>query len=146
MLCKSSRRKYVIAAISVLSILLITSIAFAVTRLIRAESGGTIALAPGVWLVIPPGSLEEDTPISVTARKTDDGINFIFGPSGTTFDPPAKLCMTWQAIYGKADVKDLEGVRLYNENGDELEAKVEVGRYGVVWHIPHFSLYYYRRR
>ena len=146
MLGKSRKRAQVIAAISVLSVFLIASTAFAVTKLIRATTGGIIAVARGVWFVVPPGSLQEDTPISVTARKTDDGVDFIFGPSGTTFRPSAKLCMTWQAIYGSAAVRDLEGIKLYDENGEKLEARVEMRRCGVVWHIPHFSLYYYRRR
>ena len=144
MLSKTSgKRIRLLVLISVLSILLIASTAFAVTKLIKAKNGGVINVAPGILFEVPAGSLEADTRISVTMTETDNGIDFQFGPSGTVFDPPAKLFMTWQAIYGRANEKDAEGIKLYNEDGEELDVSIEKTSSGVVWYIPHFSIYYY---
>jgi len=140
------RRTQILVLISVLSVLLITSTAFAVTKLIKAKNGGVINVAPGILFEVPAGSLEADTQISVTMTETDTGIDFQFGPSGTVFDPPAKLFMTWQAIYGRANDKDAEDIKLYNEDGEELDVSIEETSSGVLWYIPHFSIYYYRRR
>ena len=140
------KRTQVITLISVLSMLLIATTAFAVTKRIRARNGGVISPNPGILFKVPAGSLEANTRISVTMTETDTGINFQFGPSGTVFDPPAKLFMTWQAIYGRANDRNAEDIKLYNEDGEELDVSIEKTSSGVVWYIPHFSIYYYRRR
>jgi hypothetical protein len=136
------RRAQVLAAILILAVLLTATTAFAATRFIKAKRGGTIRMDRGVWLVIRPGALEEDAVISADMYMTEDSISFEFGPSGTEFDRPAELRVTWQAIGGR----DVEDVALYGEDGEEIEEEPEIRRWGVVWYIEHFSLYYYRRR
>ena len=140
------RSTQALRTILALSLLLTATLAFAATRLIKVDKGGTINVGPGVNFVVPPNALEEDTEISVDMVRTDDGIDFCFGPSGTTFDPPAELRMTWQAIKGTGKATDPEDIRLYNEDGEEIETEPEIRKWGVIWRIPHFSLYYYRRR
>ena len=136
------KRVYVFALILVLSVLLTAMTALAATRLIKAKTGGTINIAPGVNFIVLPDALEENTVISADMEETEDGIDFHFGPSGTTFDPPAELRITWQAIGGR----DVEDITLYGEDGEEIEEEPEITPWGVIWYIEHFSIYYYRRR
>ena len=85
-----SKRAHILTLIIILSVLVIATTAFGVTKLIKAKDGGVIRIAPGVSLRVPAGALEKNTEISATMRVRDRGVNFRFGPSGTTFDPPAR--------------------------------------------------------
>jgi hypothetical protein len=135
------KRAKALSVVLVLSLLLTATLAFAATKLIKAKNGGTINIGPGVNFVIPPEALKVDTVISADMEWTDDYIYFHFGPSGTEFDTPAELRITWQAI----DDMGLADLRLYTENGEEIE--YEIRKWGMVsYYIEHFSLYYYRRR
>jgi hypothetical protein len=71
------------------------------TVMVTAATGGTVALA-GATLTIPGSSLANDTMVTVTsgapaagtpASSTIQGKMYDFGPSGTTFDPPASLTL-----------------------------------------------------
>jgi hypothetical protein len=150
----TKRRVQVLTLVVVLLVLLTATTALANTRLIRAKYGGLIALRRGTWFIVPPGSLEENTVISARMERENGYINFIFGPCGTTFaeDKPALLCITWRALceLGKEDndrsCVRLRDIVLYSESGEEIDVIPEIKRWGVMWRVPHFSLYYYRRR
>lgn len=143
MLSKNMRRGgTLLAFVSVLLIVLIATTALAATRLIKAEKGGVISMGKGAKLVIAPEALEEDTVISAEMEKTEKALEFYFGPRGTDFDPPAELRITWQALGGR----DVEDITLYDEDGGEIDEDPEIRNWGVVFHIDHFSIYYYRRR
>jgi len=71
------------------------------TVMVTAAAGGTVAVGGGS-LAIPGGSLSADTMVTVTsgapAAGTPDvstikGTLYDFGPSGTTFSPPATLTL-----------------------------------------------------
>jgi hypothetical protein len=134
------RAAQALAAILVLSILLTATIALAATYSIRAGKGGEIKIAKGVTFVVPSGALKEDTVISADMKWTKDHICFYFGPDGTTFDPPAELRISWYTI-GKMDMAD---AILYGENGEKIMPQVK--NWQGAWPIPHFSMYYFRRR
>jgi hypothetical protein len=129
-----------LAAILVLSILLTATIALAATNLIRADKGGEIKIDRGVTFVVPPGALEKDTVISVDMKWTKDRICFYFGPDGTTFDPSAELRISWYAVSKMSMVDPI----LYGESGEKVIPQIK--NYEGVWHVPHFSIYYFRRR
>lgn len=136
------KRAQALAVILILSVLLTATTALAATKFVKADKGRVIHIAPGVKLVIPPEALEEDTVVSADMEKTDDYIDFYFGPSRTKFAKPAELRITWQAI-SRMDVDDLT---LYNTDGKEIEIEPDIKSWGVIYYIDHFSLYYYRRR
>jgi hypothetical protein len=148
MLRTTPRRKKailpVIAAVALL-MLLTTTIALAATKYID-EEGGTIDIARGVSFVVPEGSLitergnNQGVVITVHRLMFRKTVIFRFGPCGTQFSEsnPAMLCVTWQAL-GRTEDLVLHGP-------DGLLIEPEVYRWGVIWRIPHFSIYYYRRR
>ena len=135
------KKTQILGLILVLSILLIATTAFARTKLIKAGRSGTIVMDAGVKIKIPRGALLEDTLISAEMEVTSDQVRFIFGPSPLAPQVPANLMISWSAI------KDLnlDGFTLYGPNDEEIEPSVISG-WGMVWEIPHFSLYYHRRR
>jgi len=134
------KRAHVITLIVVLSILLTAMTALAASKLIVAKKGGTIDLAPGVKLVIPPKALEEDTVISADMRVKKKRITYDFGPSGTVFSKPAELIIS-SKVFKKAHVDDLV---LYGEDGETIEPIRK--KKSLVYEINHFSAYYHRRR
>jgi hypothetical protein len=124
----------------VLSVFLTATIVLAATQFIEAKEGGTIDIAEGAYLDIPPYSLHEDTTISVDMVKEHDYVYFVFGPDYTTFSSkkPARLNVSWSAIGNTHDLT------LYGEDGKYIVPKTS--EWGVQWKIPHFSIYYYRLR
>jgi hypothetical protein len=121
--------------------------AFAVTQMIKAEDGGVINIRRnGVQLFIPPGALERDTIISATMSL--DGstepktLVFEFGPSGTTFAPPAELRID-KKFFEQTNAND---IKIYSEDGEEIVAVCANNAGMLVFYLDHFSYYYYRRR
>ena len=140
MLNTTLRKKVqVLALILVMLVFLAATTALAATEFIEAKTGGSIRIARGVWLVIPPRALEEDTVVSAYMIRRRDRVNFIFEPSGLIFRKPAELKISWQAIAGMGG----DDLTLYGE-GMEIEPIIRA--WGVVYPIEHFSLYYHRRR
>jgi hypothetical protein len=77
--------------------------------------------------------------ICAEVYRTGSRVEFAFGPHNIHFVTPAvELKMTWEVLGD-----DIEDLTLYGE-GEALEPEIQP--WGVVWRIPHFSLYYYRRR
>ena len=136
----SRRRARVSALTLVLSLLLITTIAFAATELISAKKGGEINVAPGVVFAVPPKALDEDTVITVDMLEKGKRVRFEFEPSGLVFSKSASLRMTWEAV----EAADVEDLLLYAEDGSVIEPKT-TGQ-GVAYSIDHFSIYFFRRR
>lgn len=132
------KRAHLSAAVIAISLLMIATTAFAVTKLIEAKKGGTLEIAEGVELVVPPQALEEDTIISADMKMKSKSITFKFKPDGTVFVKPAKLQIAWSAI------QDVDDLTLYEKNGDEIEPRIT--GWGLEYEISHFSLYYFRRR
>ena len=134
------KRAKALALILFLSVFLIATTASAATRFIRADEGGAVRITSGAWLLIPAGSLEEDTLISANMKRTHNYLYFRFNPSGTVFDPdkPAQLCLAWWRLQG------LESFVLYGKDGSEVTP--EFRWWGVKYDVDHFSLYYFRRR
>ena len=89
-------------------------------------------------LSLQRGTLESDTVISANMVYKSNAIDFVFGPSGTTFNQPMELKVFWDAL------EDLDDYTLYGEGRSKLEP--EICEWGLIYRIPHFSLYYYRRR
>ena len=140
------KRIQALTLILVVSVFLTTTTAHAATELIDAEKGGKIEIAKGVWFVVKAKTLKADTLISAEMVKDNGRVSFIFGPCGTVFrktngiekDKPAHLRVSWEAL------EDTEDLTLIGPGGEGIEPDVNDDR--VVWKIPHFSLYYYRRR
>ena len=139
MLNKILRSKIqVLILILALSIFLTAAIALAVTKLIVAEEGGMVNISKGAVLLIRPGALEEDTVISANVVRKSEIVCFYFEPSGTEFQIPVELCLSWFFV------GDAEELTLYGDDGEEIEPTIY--SWGVRYYIEHFSLYYYRRR
>jgi len=153
MLGKKSRINSIIFLCIFLSVLLI-GIAFAATKLISAEDGGTIKIRNGVKLVIPEKSLDNDTMIHahMSSRNIKENnvkkkrLVFDFQPSGIEFSSPAELHIdknffeeenAEDIVICEGDTNDEEGSvnPVVEDNGDEF-----------IILIDHFSYYYYRRR
>jgi len=132
------KRAQLLAVILVLSLLLTATTAFAVSEYITAKKGGVIGIAQGVKLVILPRALKEDTLISADMLKKKKRIEFTFEPDGTVFAKPAILKIAWSAI------EDLEDLVLYGLDGEKIRPRIK--GWGLEYRIPHFSLYYFRRR
>ena len=134
------KKSQVIVSIMILSVFFTATAAFAATKAITASDGGTVRVTPDIELVIESRALKNDILISARMLRNTDRICFNFGPDGTSFakNRPAELRAPWKAI---ADAEDLI---LWGEDGKPIEPQIE--EWGVIWHIPHFSLYYYRRR
>jgi len=129
------------ALLMILSVGLLVATAFSATQLVEAKKGGTIHIAPGVELKILPGALEVDTVISADIIREEDYIGYWFGPDGTTFAKPARLQVSLKVLN---DVEDVDDFTLYGEYGEEITPRIKGKR--LIYHIPHFSLYYFRRR
>jgi len=125
-------------------LLLALSVSLA-SKYVRKGRGGKVRLARGMQLVILPQAILTDRKgivISTGAVQRRKYICLDLGPDGTTFakDKPAELRATWKAI----SRYNIDGLTLYGEDGKEIEGyETELG---AVWYIPHFSLYYFRRR
>jgi hypothetical protein len=134
------KRAHVLALILVLSVLLTATTALAATEVIGKE-GGRIYMSKTAYLDIPCGALAEKTVISADMVKEKKQTSFYFGPSGTTFAPktPAELWVSWEEL-GR-----VESFTLYGDDGEFIEPSAKTV-FGIMWRIPHFSLYYYRRR
>ena len=135
------RLQQILVLITILSVFLATE-AFAVSRFITADEGGTIDLAEGVSLIIPPGALEEDTMIRAHVVLNRNRICYTFEPDGIVFNKPAKLVVSWEVLED-AGVKDLN---LYGEDGKRIKPKILKKEESWAYRIEHFSLYYHRRR
>lgn len=109
------------------------------TKLVSADEGGTVSVYTGLSIVIPPGALDEDTSISAELEWKRKSIKYRFFPSPMTFNVPVELRATWSCV----EAMGLKDFVLYGE-GEQIEP--EVTEDGLIWQIPHFSLYYYRRR
>ncbi|MBD3184735.1 hypothetical protein GF312_20810 [Candidatus Poribacteria bacterium] len=138
-------KKFQIASL-VLAVLMVFSVnsALAGSEVIDPEEGGTIRICKGLALRILPNSfgddVKEEIVISAYLNEDRDSVNICFGPSGTVFEKPALLCITWEAIikYGIIDPF------LYSPDGGFVFP--EIRNWGLFWRIPHFSIYYFRRR
>lgn len=106
--------------------------------------GGSLPLQPGVRLFVFPGSLTNNvwlTAESCTDNTTGDlETKYHFGPSGTTFDPPA-----WLIVERGARFDFLQGECYYWDDfilDWVLLVPIEEP-FGnkVIFEIPHFSLY-----
>ncbi len=137
-----TRRVRVLALILAMSVFLTSVTALAAisknSKLIEADRGGKIRIDRGVFLIVPPGALEEDTVISAAMVKTRHRIKFYFKPHNMEFLKPVQLCVSWQVIDG------IENITLYGSSGEAIEPQLY--RWGVRYPLWHFSLYYYRRR
>jgi len=112
--------------------------AYSCTQFIKAKTGGSILVRPDptVWLDIPKNALESNTVISATMQYKTNSIEFVFGPCGTSFSTPMELKVFWAAA------EELDDFTLYGAS----EIEPEICEWGLLYRIPHFSLYYYRRR
>ncbi len=118
--------------------------------LIVASEGGVLPLPDGLGrLIVPPGALAADTTLTVALAPSTSprsiGPSIIFGPSGTTFDPPATLELTpddagWDAsleAFGLAPA-------LVIDQGDSYESVLGLGEdeNGVeIFLVSHFSTF-----
>lgn len=139
-------KKIWIFILCLLVLALFIGAAFAVTKMIKAKDGGVIEIRDGVQLFIPPGALEEDTTISATMsldRNTEPKtLVFEFGPSGTTFSTSAELRID-KKFFEQTNASD---IKIYSEDGEEIEAVFAENGDTLIFYIDHFSYYYYRRR
>jgi hypothetical protein len=71
--------------------------------MVSAKGGGTVAVSDGTSVSVPPGSLGQDTPITVAPEPdmvtvsgaTPVGMVYRFGPEGTQFATPATVTLTF---------------------------------------------------
>ncbi len=75
---------------------------FTYSQLVPAATGGTLYFGEFKFY-IPPGSLANDTVISVT-QTSDRYIQMDFGPDGTQFNPPATMTVS----YATANLRNLK--------------------------------------
>lgn len=132
---------------------LFIGIAYAATKMIKAEEGGIIKIREGVELVIPPKALKKDTEISAVMSSRQIGekgigrkqLVFTFKPSDTTFDPekPAELHID-KKFFEEEDVDDIV---ICEDSGEEKTPVVNKDNPDeLIIYIDHFSYYYYPRR
>jgi hypothetical protein len=135
----AGKKAFTLTVAFVLSVILIATV-YADIKLITAKKGGTVRAERGAELVIPPGALAEDTVISARLDIQNDVIDLVFGPHGTEFNPPAVFKVSWTLInkYG------IEDYTVYGPDGETIVP--ETTNKGLEYQVPHFSLYYYRRR
>lgn len=115
-----------------------------VTRFIRARWGGVLALRNGsttVTFYVPPGSLKQDATLSMSVSGQGLDTVIEFGPSGTEFQPPARLFLTFPA-----DGVDPRAIVSTLSNGSDsapVDQTVTVRGNAVMIlaAIPHFSIY-----
>ena len=137
---KRARVATAIFAMLVLSALFTATSTHAVTVFVEGHDNVSIEIADGVELEIPRGALKEDTFLSADMEITEDQVRFIFGPSAMEFKKSLKLRIRWDVIEGL----DLETFTLFGPDGEEIEPQINDSE--MTWKIPHFSLYYHRRR
>jgi len=117
---------------------------------IVAAEGGEVPLPDGLGrLLVPAGALGADTTITVelAPNRGAGGVGpaIVFGPSGTTFDPPATLELVvddsgWDAsleVFGLAPT-------LVIDEGDHYESVLSLGAEGdgtEVYLVEHFSTF-----
>jgi hypothetical protein len=114
-------------------------------KYIRNERGGSIDITRGTRLVVPPQAMvmeKKGVVISADTIKRKEYVCFDFRPDGTVFaeNKPAELRAARETL-NRYGVDDLT---LYGPDDEEIQP--DVNTRGVVWRIPHFSLYYFRRR
>lgn len=125
--------------------------------LVRAVAGGTVSLGEDVTLVIPPGSLAEDTQIAIEADRavageadgfTPLGAAFRFSPPGTQFElgKPAILRMKFDPTSLAAmqlDGRTLE-LAYYDESLERyfsIGGEVDWTTATITARVEHFTLY-----
>jgi hypothetical protein len=114
------------------------------TRFIRARWGGILIVSKGrtfASFYVPRGSLDKDETLSMAVSGQGLGTVIEFGPSGTTFQPPAKLVLTFPA--DGIDPDDIVASLSGDDGTIEVNQKVTVrGNWIVIQaEIPHFSIY-----
>jgi hypothetical protein len=141
------RRAYILSLVLILSVLLTATTVSAATKYMKAKFGGTIYITSGVKLVIPKDALPvtdnkdiKSMAISADVELANDRVSFMLGPSGLSFNVPLRLEISWSSIISL----DLDSFVLYGPNGEEI--RPQLTSYGLRYDIPHFSLYYHRRR
>ena len=95
-----------VARYSVLNLALMQIDDLAVSKLVKASTGGTLYFGEFKFY-IPPGSLANDTIIGI-AMTGDKYIQMDFSPGGTQFNPPATMTVT----YATANWKNLQSSKL----------------------------------
>ncbi len=106
------------------------------------DARNTVNIVHGISLRVEPHSVQEDAVISADIACPDgtENINFSFKPDNTSFDKPAKLRVSMDAI-GEMGLTQLT---LYGPDDEAIQPSIK-GNYAI-YEIPHFSIYYYRRR
>lgn len=99
-------------------------------------SGGTLDIGPH-RLIIPPGALTQELPISGTIRSANGGVEIDFEPTGTQFKKPAGLIFDASSCGSVPDAVYLNPI-----GTNELIPAI----YSNWWHtiaapIEHFSIY-----
>lgn len=111
-------------------------------------SGGTIE-TDGLRFVVPNGSLEEATSVSVKpieyvnpqAPWYLEGTTFEFGPTGTTFDPPAQLTLSYDPAKLPTGFPET-ALKGFIANGIFVlvePTSVDVGNHQITFPVEHFS-------
>jgi len=127
-------------------------------QLVSARAGGVVSLGDEVSLVIPPGSLAQDTPISIEKIANPptgdaDGMNgfgqaYRFLPAGTVFaqDRPAMMTMRYDGAALAA--KQLNANRLQMAYFDEglgryvnVANQVDTTTNTITSRVEHFTVY-----
>ncbi len=127
------------------------------SKVICMGGGDNIKLAPSpdrVFLHVPPGSLDAYlaekglNSVKITAQMTEEwvqsssggyyNLTFVFGPSGTYFDPnnPAELKLNGKYVNANFHLC------LYDEDGEAIEGTLKVEDDKIIFET-HFSNYYY---
>lgn len=114
------------------------------TRFIRARWGGILVVSNGrtsASFYVPRRSLAKDETLSMAVSGQGLGTVIEFGPSGTTFQPPAKLVLTFPA--DGIDPDDIVASLSGDDGTIKVNQKVTVrGNWIVIQaEIPHFSIY-----
>jgi hypothetical protein len=114
--------------------------------MIKSETGGIIKITDGVELFIPPGALEKDTTISAVMSLEHNNesktLVFKFGPPDTICEPSAELRIDKKLF----EETDIDEIKLYSEDGEEIEPVLEDNANVLIFYIEPSSYYYYRRR
>ena len=133
------KRAQVILPILFLLLLMTATSANAASKFIKADKGGVIRIDWWAYLKIEPDGLSQDTRVTADLEWTDDQINLQIEAPGATLCKPAKLMISWWAIYDFVD-----SFILYGDDGSEI--KPFINWWGLNYYMSHFSLYYFRRR
>ncbi len=105
-------------------------------------SDGSVFTVNATSLIPPPGhTWGEDVTVTMTIDKdeVDQKLIFTFGPSGTSFNPAAKVFMNYKNL-------NIENPKLYyiNEEGNyipQLPDDVDVTNRSLIVYVSHFSRY-----